>query len=271
MSNLNPLIRLAVIAACYNGSTWFLEECTTETMSVFFRYLLAAFSIALMPTPASNAAPFQAPQVRGLPIQLFDGNTLHGWGQQNGNPAENWAVDEGTIAWQSKGGNLYHQHWYRDFELSFDWKLSAGGNSGVKYRVQQFGKHSLGCEYQIFDDALAGPFNKQSTGSLYALYEPGKNKIGKPMGEWNRSRIVVCANHIEHWLNGIKVVDATLGSPNWAKRVSISKFSQLDGFGLNREGRIFLQDHGNPVWFRSIVVTPLDCDGTPGLATSCQR
>ena len=157
------------------------------------------------------------------------------------------------------GGDLYHRDWYRDFELSFEWKIKEKGNSGVKYRVRQYGKQMLGCEYQIQDDA-PNTSDRQSTGSLYAVYEPTKNRKTNPVGSWNVSKIMVCGNKIEHWLNGEKVVDASVASWDWIKRVEGSKFRDKYSFGENREGRIFLQDHGNPVWYRNIVVVPLDCD-----------
>ena len=178
---------------------------------------------------------------------------------QNGDPSNNWVVEDGAIYRKSKGGDLYHDHWYRDFELTFEWKLEANGNSGIKYRVQPYGNRFLGCEFQIQDDNQTGS-DRHSTGSLYGIYEPNSNKIAKPILQWNEAKIVVCGNQLEHWLNGSKIVEATFGSPDWFARVADSKFNKHDGFGLNREGRIFLQDHGNPVWFRNIVATPLDCD-----------
>lgn len=199
--------------------------------------------------------------VRGQPIQLFDGKSLQGWSKQNGNPSKNWVVQDGTVYRASKGGDLYHEQWFRDFELTFQWKINAKGNSGVKYRVQQYGKRFLGCEFQLMDDEQE-PFGKQSTGSLYALYAPNKNRVTNPPGEWNSAKIVVCGNHVEHWINGAKVIDATFGNADWFSRVANSKFSKHEQFGLNREGRIFLQDHGKPTWFREIIVTPMDCDGT---------
>ena len=108
------------------------------------------------------------------------------------------------------------------------------------------------------------PFVRRATGGLYAVYEPGKNKKANPIGSWNSSKIVVSGNKIEHWLNGEKVVDADVASQDWIDRVQGSKFRQKTSegvsFGENREGRIFLQDHGNPVWFRNIVVVPLNSD-----------
>ena len=217
---------------------------------------------ALMIASSEYSCGQSLPQpIRGTPIKLFDGTSLQGWSQRSGKPSKNWIVEDGTISRKSKGGDLYHDHWFRDFELTFQWKLNANGNSGIKYRVQPYGKRFLGCEFQVQDDKQA-PLTKTSSGSLYALYEPSENKVTKPLGAWNQAKIVVCGSHVEHWLNGTKVVDATFGSRDWYTRVAKSKFNKYDRFGLNREGRIFLQDHGNPIWFREIVLTPLDCDRT---------
>ena len=229
-------------------------------------FLFAALVISCSGLASGQSVPGP---VRGEPIQLFDGKSLQGWSKQNGTPAKNWAVEDGAICWKSRVGDLYHEHWYRDFELAFHWKIGPDGNSGVKYRVQPYGNRMLGCEYQLFDDKQI-LFGNQSTGSLYALFEPSKNKVTQPLGEWNQSKIVVCGNHVEHWLNGVQVVDATFGSPEWNRRVTSSKFNKHDRFGLNREGRIFLQDHGKPVWFREIVVTPIDCDRPTGLPNCVQ-
>lgn len=196
--------------------------------------------------------------LRGPKIVLFDGSDLDQWVKRNGQPATNWIIQDGVLFRSQGGGDLYYRHWVQDFELLFEWKIAEQGNSGVKYRVQQYGNQMLGCEYQIQDDQNR-PFNKHATGAIYAIQEPGKNKKTRPVGEWNQSRIVVCGNHIEHWLNGQLIVSTDIGGLDWLQRVSKSKFRDKPFFGQNREGRIFLQDHGNPVWYRRIELVPLDC------------
>lgn len=226
--------------------------------------LLCCFTLCSISTAAGQSAnlPPASTPIRGNPVPLFDGTTLDGWATRTGDASKNWVVDNGTIFRKSNGGDLYHSHWYRDFELTFEWKTVANGNSGVKYRVYQYGNAFLGCEYQLQDDKEGQLFDKHASGSIYALYPPNQTKSLRPVGEWNESKIVVCGHHIEHWLNGQKVTEATVGSSDWLARVKNSKFNVRENFGQNREGRIFLQDHGNNVWFRNIILVPLDCDNT---------
>lgn len=233
---------------------WFPRSCFAVI------YLVVVGGVTAASGQCCDSAGGTTP-VRGEPISLFDGVTLDEWATRTGGPVKNWVVKDGAIFRQSSGGDLYHNHWYRDFELTFEWKTSAKGNSGIKYRVYQYGNAFLGCEYQLQDDKK-GLFDKQATGSIYAIYEPNQTKRLNPVGQWNESKIVVCGNHVEHWLNGSQVVEATIGSPDWLSRVAESKFNQREYFGQNREGRIFLQDHGTDIWFRHITLVPLDCDNT---------
>ena len=214
---------------------------------------------------------------RGAPIPLFDGHSTAGWSKANGEPHPGWVVEEGTLHRAAGGGDLYHAGTFRDFELHFEWKISAGGNSGVKYRVRKYGNARLGCEYQLLDDVSAKEPNKAAW--LYDVYEAGERTSPAGPDVWHRAKIVVCGNHIEHWLNGVQMVKATVGGPEWNERVARSKFRDREGFGENREGRIFLQDHGNAVWFRHIVLIPLYCDmptqpvvvqsACPGIVSPC--
>ena len=242
-------------------------------MKIFFPILASVFvllggSLFAQPeNPDTSASDVESPLsisdspnvLRGLPVPLFDGQSLDGWCRKDGEPSQNWRVVDGTLYRASGGGDLYHRNWFRDFELSFEWRIEKGGNSGVKYRVQPYGKQMLGCEYQIQDDA-GQPGTVHSTGSIYAVVEPSKNKVQNPLDQWNRSRIVVCGNDVEHWLNDQRIVSTRIGQLDWLQRVGKSKFHDKEFFGQNREGRIFLQDHGNPVWFRNIMLVPLDAD-----------
>lgn len=195
------------------------------------------------------------------PIPLFDGTSLQGWHRMDGKPVEDdWEIDAGTLHLKDlpgSGANLFTAQEYTDFELDFEWRISAKGNNGLKYRVRQYGNQYLGCEYQILDDAAYNLNPRGLTGSLYELYEPSEAKHLKPVGEFNHSRIVVRGNRIEHWLNGARIVSAVVGTAEWDQRVAESKFSKYEGFGENRSGLIMLTDHNSEAWYRNIILTPL--------------
>ncbi|MDA1014394.1 MAG: DUF1080 domain-containing protein [Planctomycetota bacterium] len=201
---------------------------------------------------------------RGKPISLFDGKSLAGWTSFDGKPiTKGWIVRDGMLERIDRGGHIYYKDEVGDFELSFEWKLAKGGNSGIKYRVRRYNGRILGCEYQLLDDR--GKSNhKGATGSLYALYAPNQDKQLNPSGEWNTSKIVVDGTRIEHWLNGKKIVEAIVGSEDWLARVKSSKFSEYKDFSQNRTGRLMLQDHGGAVSFRKIVLVPIHSDAVPG-------
>lgn len=190
---------------------------------------------------------------------LFDGTTFDNWMTLDGKPVtQGWEVVDGAIRLnreKKRAGHIVTRHEYGDFDLSFDWKIAARGNSGLKYRVRRYGKKTLGCEYQIIDDGKTGKsLGRGSTASLYALFEPDPEIHLNPVGEFNSSRIIVRGDHIEHWLNGRLVVSATVGSPEWDERVGSSKFSSETTFGRNRLGRIMLTDHGSEVWYRNLEI-----------------
>jgi hypothetical protein len=213
----------------------------------------AWFSLAITAHAENNA------------IQLFDGKSLEGWTTASGEPVTSgWTVEDGMLVRSSRGGSIHTAKEYGDFDLSFEWKIAPRGNSGVKYRVAHYEKGVygnpgwLGCEYQIYDDAGRGARPRYSCGAIYELYAPSDDKKLRPVGEFNASRIVVHGTKIEHWLNGERIVDADISSDDWKRRVARSKFGDVDGFFTNRKGRIELQDHGAKVWFRNIVLRPLN-------------
>ena len=187
---------------------------------------------------------------------LFDGNTLDGWTMSDGKPiTRGWEVVDGMIHLKKEGkraGHIVTERSFGDFCLSFEWAIAERGNSGLKYRVRKFNNRALGCEYQIYDDGGRTLSSKQSAASLYALYEPNEEKQLKPVGEFNSAQIIVQGNTIEHWLNSHKIVTATVGDDDWDQRIAQSKFSDVEGFGRNRFGKIMLTDHGSEVWYRNI-------------------
>ena len=195
-------------------------------------------------------------------ISLFDGETLDGWQTVDGEPVSGgWEAVDGTIHLRvDKGrpGQIVTTRQFRDFELRFEWKIDERGNSGIKYRVDNFGGRVLGCEYQILGPAYPGDLSpKNSIGSLYDVYEPTGPICLNPEGEYNRGRIIVFRNYIQHWLNGHHLLTAVVGSSQWYRRKASSKFAEVDGFGENRLGRIMLTDHGSEIWYRHLELTPL--------------
>jgi hypothetical protein len=213
---------------------------------------------------------------------LFDGETFAGWTGLGRDviPAEHWIIEGGTIRKVSsgavptapdgqplEGGDIKTVETFRDFELVFEWKVAPGANSGIKYNVSESMSTSLppvnaalGFEYQILDDDLHpdaqnGP--NRTAGALYDLVPPGSAKELRPVGSFNEGRIVFVDGHGEHWLNGVKVLEYDLGTPEFEALFDKSKYAQIPGFAEQRSGHIVLQDHGDDVWFRNIMIREL--------------
>ena len=193
---------------------------------------------------------------------LFDGKSPAGWRgfKKDAFPEKGWAVEEGWlhVVAGGSGGDIVTIGEYGDFELSLEWKAAKGANSGIMVRVSEATDTPWmsAPEFQVFDDADPHDIAKTSAGAMYDLYPPVKKSL-KPAGEVNHARIVVAGNRIEHWLNGVLVVDATLGSEEWKTRLAASKFAEMPHFAKSERGRISLQEHGDDVWFRSIKVREL--------------
>lgn len=193
---------------------------------------------------------------------LFNGNDLSGFrGYKQKTVPAGWKVEDGAVARVGDGGDLVTDRQFADFELQFEWKIAPRGNSGVMYRVSEDldKPYYTGPEYQILDngahaDAKNGP--DRTAAANYALNAPTKDKT-KPVGEWNQARIVVKGAHVEHWLNGEKVVEYELWSPDWTARVKASKFNQWPQYGQAKSGHIVFQDHGDPVWYRNVKIKEL--------------
>ena len=211
-------------------------------------------------TPAERAAGWKL---------LFDGKTWNGWRgfRREKMPDEGWTIEDGAIKHiagngeQSKqGGDIITVGKYDNFELQLEWRISPGGNSGIKYLVDEdmvkSGYSGLGFEMQVLDDnqhpdAKMGKDGNRTASALYDLIAP-QNKVLHKVGEWNQVRLIVNGNHVEHWLNGAKVVEYELGSPELKALIAESKYKTIPGFGEVRKGHILLQDPGHEVWFRNI-------------------
>ena len=193
---------------------------------------------------------------------LFDGKTTAGWrGYKSQTVPAGWKVQDGVLVKEGMPGDLITKDQFGDFELEFDWKLSAGGNAGVFYRASEEYDHVYWSapEYQLLDDAAHkdGQNRLTAAGSAYALYPPTA-AVSKPAGEWNSSRIVARGGKVEHWLNGQKVVEYELGSPDWEAKVKGSKFKDWANYGRGKKGHIAIQgDHEGMLALRNVRIREL--------------
>lgn len=222
-----------------------------------------------------SAEPMATSQAGEEWVSLFDGKTSAGWRgiNQDSFPKAGWQIADGVLIVNAtdgkesgNGGDIITVEQYGDFILEWEWKmLTKGGNSGVKYFVKEGisdnKKYGYGLEYQILDDenfpwmkdGRMKPGDYRTLASLYEIY-PAKNKSPKPLGEWNTSRIVAQDRHVEHWLNGVKVLEFERGSEDFRKKVAESKFADIEGYGEAPEGHILIQDHGSEIAFRNIRI-----------------
>ncbi len=193
---------------------------------------------------------------------LFDGKSTNGWRgfRQKGFP-EGWQVVDGAIARVSNAGDIITEDQFDNFELRLQWKVAPGSNSGIMYFVSedQDKPYYTGPEYQILDNAKHPDGRKKitSAASVYALYPPSKD-VTRPVGEWNDTKIISLNGKVEHWLNGEKVAEYDRNSDEWKAKVKASKFASMPEFGKPLKGHICLQDHGDPVYYRSIRIRELN-------------
>jgi hypothetical protein len=196
---------------------------------------------------------------------LFAGQATGAWRgfKQDAFPDKAWKVEAGTLKTIVGGQprDIITREKYRDFELELEWKIAPGGNSGIIYLVSEdFDQtYQTGPEMQVLDDAkhADGKEPKTSAGSLFALIAPDNNKVLEPVGSWNKVRLIVHNRHVEHWLNGRKVLAYELGSDQLRALVAASKFKSFPRFAQNREGYLALQNHGDEVWYRKIRIRSL--------------
>jgi hypothetical protein len=208
---------------------------------------------------------------------LWDGKTTDGWrgGKLDKFPESGWTIKDGVLTVQASGGeesaaggDIVTNRQYTDFELKVDFKITEGANSGIKYYVDtDLNKgegSSIGLEYQILDDLrhpdakLGAQEGSRTMASLYDLIKANPDKPVNPIGEWNTAYIVSKGDHIEHWLNGMKVLEYDRFSPEFRQLVAESKYEKWPNFGELKKGNILLQDHGNRVSFKNIKIKPLN-------------
>lgn len=209
-------------------------------------------------------------------VLLWDGKTTNGWrgAYKDKFPEHGWEISDGVLSVQKSagaesqnGGDIVTQGTYGAFDLQFEFRLTEGANSGLKYFVTESEGNkgsAIGLEYQILDDekhadAKQGVVGNRTQASLYDLIPSLKIKRGQhPIGEWNWGRVVVYPdNRVEHWLNGYKVVEYQRGTPIYNALVARSKYAKWENFGMAEKGHILLQDHGDQVSFRSIKIKEL--------------
>jgi hypothetical protein len=193
---------------------------------------------------------------------LFPGTSLDAWRpyKQEG-PPSGWTVADGVLSKSAGTRDIITRDQFGDFELEWEWKLARGGNAGVFYRAtEEYDRvYWSGTEYQLLDDANArdGQSRLTAAGAIYALY-PAPAGVVKPAGEWNTSRVVARGAHVEHWLNGTKMGEYDVGSPDWEAKVKASKFAPYPNYGRARRGHIAIQgDHAGDLAIRNMRIREL--------------
>ena len=229
---------------------------------VTLTFVTLLLALGVIGTPAARAD--------GEWRALFDGASLDGWrGYGRATPGPGWIVEDGAIVLDVEpgtdtvtAGDLITVERFGDFELELEWKIEPGGNSGLFFGVREIARHeaayATGIEMQILDDERHPDGNSPltSAGACYALYAPAADVV-RPAGEYNAVRLVVQDRRVEHWLNGVRIVEYVIGSDDWNARVADSKFAGRWHFARYRQGHIGLQDHTDRVWFRNIRIREL--------------
>lgn len=254
-----PLLAILLVSACTNTK----KETTNESDT----------TVVIPATMPVNTLT-EAEKAEGWEL-LFDGKTSQGWRgfKKEAFPSEGWNIEDGSLMVEYSGtgeegfgGDIITTEEFENFELTLDWKISAGGNSGILFYVTESDAYDASWhtahEIQVLDDFGYDdihdyvPNLRQISGALYDLYTPSR-AASRPVGDWNTVRIRIEDGHLQHWLNGIQVLDLQLWSEKWKERVAGSKFSIYPDFGLARKGSIGLQDHGQQVWYRNIKIREL--------------
>lgn len=250
--------------------------------------LLAMIGACCLATDASAQFNTLTPEEQAAGWHLlWDGKTMDGWRSANSEsfPKSGWTVKDGVLTVHENGkgesaaaGDIITRKRYASFELIADFRITPGANSGIKYFVQPpvaaidkvtgkkaAAEHAIGLEFQILDDlrhldAKCGRDGDRTIGSLYDLIPAVATKQPNPIGEWNTARILSRGQHVEHWLNGRKILEYERGSAEFKAFVAASKYKDIPGFGDWADGHILLQDHGNTASFRNVKIRELPAD-----------
>ncbi len=254
------------------GSVW-LSACNSSTTHEGHTDSTATTttdSSAMAATPALNTLTDDE-KSQGFRL-LFDGTTTNGWHSYlKGDSVIGWKVEDGILMTPGKtGADLVSNEEFENFELRFDWNVEPKGNSGLIYKVIEDKKYPAtyesGPEYQIIDDNGYPPFmdngkevrinDKQKSGANYDMQAPSAFKANEP-GTWNEAVLIVNKNHVEHWLNGEKVVEYEYGGPEWKKQLAVSKFTKWAYATPHAKGKIAIQDHDHVVKLRNVRIKTL--------------
>jgi hypothetical protein len=235
------------------------------TYCVTFAFLLSALELISPPPHAQKVKIPRNNQTSKWEI-LFDGKSMEKWRAKSDDsfPTTGWKVEDGLLFLDGQGGDIITKEKYSDFELVFDFKLTKGANSGIKYFVDTLVNEDDGSilvngpEYQIIDD-INHPEVKEhsdgliSTASAYLLYAPKSKKLN-PAGRWNTGKIIAKGDRVEHWLNGVQVLNYRRGSKDFLERKAQTKFKNEKNYGELDSGHILLTDHHDKVYFRNIKI-----------------
>ena len=225
------------------------------------------------PADVNNLDDYKTTDFKGGWVSLFDGKTTSGWHSYGREAAtDRWKVVDGVLCLDTSkknspakqvGGDLVSNAEYGNFDLKLEWKISPNGNSGIIFYVHEDtvkykNTYNTGLEMQVLDnDGHAdGKIHKHRAGDLYDLIKSTSEPV-KPVGEWNQAEIIVNKGKLELKLNGVTTVSTTLWDDNWKKLVAGSKFKTMPNWGTFTSGKIALQDHGNTVWYKNIMIKKL--------------
>jgi len=235
-----------------------------KLVNIFLSSILVA-GISCQNNVQQNNTLTKAEEQNGWKL-LFDGQTTNGWRFFKGSEIKGWKVVDGVLynsgTGSDHGGDIITEETFKDFELCLEWKIDSLSNSGIFYHVQELDSiHAIyesGPEYQLTDDVNdANPkyntLSTQFTGANYAMDAPIGAKV-KPLDQWNETRIIVKGPHVEHWLNGVKVVDYELWTQDWFQHKNSGKWKDYPYYGIAKDGYIGLQDHGGLTQFRNIKI-----------------